>query len=157
MRVLAVLGDGGHSAEMIRLLELLGDAYEYSYLLSTADAITAKKLPWPGPIYRTPEPLGKHAGQRRWLYALWASAQQLGVLLRARPRVIITSGANIAVPVSLLGRLCGVKIVFIETGSRVRTLSATGKLMYRIAHLFLVQWEPLLRDYPRAIYAGRLL
>jgi UDP-N-acetylglucosamine:LPS N-acetylglucosamine transferase len=157
MKVLAVLGDGGHSAEMIRLLELLGSGYAFSYLLSTVDAITESKLPWPGPVYRVPEPLGKHAGQRRWPYALWASVQQFGVLARVRPRVIITSGANIAVPVSLFGRLCGVKIVFIETGSRVRTLSATGKFMYRIAHLFLVQWEPLLRDCPRAVYAGRLL
>ncbi|GAG00360.1 unnamed protein product, partial [marine sediment metagenome] len=83
--------------------------------------------------------------------------RQLIVLLRARPRAILSTGSNIAVPVSVFGRLMGVKAIHIETGSRVHTMSATGKLMYRIANRFFVQWESLQDDYPQAIYAGRLL
>ncbi|MEK6909902.1 MAG: polysaccharide biosynthesis protein, partial [Candidatus Aenigmatarchaeota archaeon] len=40
---------------------------------------------------------------------------------------------------------------------RVRKPSKSGKLVYPIANLFFVQWEDLKSEYPRAVYAGRLL
>jgi beta-1,4-N-acetylglucosaminyltransferase len=157
IKILVVLGGGGHSTELLRLVELLGSDYDYSYMLSDIDTISEGKIKWKGPIYRVPLLLSKHARWRRLLLALGPSLRQLLVLLRVRPKVILSTGSNIAVPVSIFGRLIGVKVIHIETGSRVYTMSATGKLMYRIAHLFFVQWESLLDSYPKAIYAGRLL
>jgi beta-1,4-N-acetylglucosaminyltransferase len=78
-------------------------------------------------------------------------------LLKVRPKAVLSAGAGIAVPISVFARLAGVKIIHVESASRVRSLSLTGKIMYRIAHLFFVQWEPLKDRYPKAIYAGRLL
>jgi len=43
----------------------------------------------------------------------------------------------------------------VETGSRVRALSMTGRIVYRFADLFIVQWPQLQERYPRAVYAGR--
>jgi UDP-N-acetylglucosamine:LPS N-acetylglucosamine transferase len=62
----------------------------------------------------------------------------------------------VAVPACALARLLGIKVIFVETGSRVTALSLTGRLMYRIANLFFVQWPDLVQRYPKAIYAGRL-
>lgn len=157
MKILAVLGDGGHSAEMLRFLELLGPTYEYSYMMARTDSISEGKITWKGPIYRVPVPFGKHTSDRNPICAIGPILRQWIVLLRVRPKAILSTGANIAVPISVFGRLMGVKVIHIETGSRVYTMSSTGKLMYRIAHLFFVQWEPLQKDYPRAVYAGRLL
>ena len=157
MKVLVVLGDGGHTTEMLKLLELLGPIYEYSYMMATNDLISEGKITYKGSVYRVPVPLGKYASQRNLMRAIGPIFRQLIVLLRARPEAILSTGANIAVPVSVFGRLLGVKVIHIETGSRVYTMSSTGKLMYRIAHLFFTQWEPLQKDYPKAIYAGRLL
>jgi beta-1,4-N-acetylglucosaminyltransferase len=157
MKILAVLGDGGHSAEMLRLLELLGPTYEYSYMMATTDSISESKITWKGPVYRVSVLFGKYASDRNSIRAIGPILRQLIVLLRVRPKAILSTGANIAVPISVLGRLMGVKVIHIETGSRVYTMSSTGKLMYRIADLFFVQWQPLQKDYPRAIYAGRLL
>jgi beta-1,4-N-acetylglucosaminyltransferase len=157
MKILVVLGDGGHSTEMLRLLELLGPTYEYSYMMATTDSISESKITWKGPIYRVPVPFGKHDSDRNPSRAIGPILRQLIVLLRVRPKAILSTGANIAVPISVFGRLMGVKVIHIETGSRVYTMSSTGKLMYRIADLFFVQWEPLQKDYPKAICAGRLL
>jgi beta-1,4-N-acetylglucosaminyltransferase len=55
-----------------------------------------------------------------------------------------------------MAKLLRVKVIFIETGSRIHALSTTGKIVYRFADLFLVQWPELLRACPKAIYAGRL-
>jgi beta-1,4-N-acetylglucosaminyltransferase len=157
MKVLVILGDGGHSAQMFRLLELLEPNYEYNYMMATTDSISEGKVTWKGPVYRVPPLHGKHTRYRGLVRAIGPILKQLIVLLRVRPRAILSTGANIAVPISVFGRLLGVKVIHIETGSRVYTMSSTGKLMYRIAHLFFVQWESLQEDYPKAIYAGRLL
>jgi len=157
MKILVVLGDGGHSAQMFRLLELIGPNYEYNYMMAMTDSVSEGKITWKGPVYRVPAPLGKHAHHRSPIRAIGSVLRQLIVLLRVRPKAILSTGANIAIPVSVFGRLMGVKVIHIETGSRIYTMSSTGKLMYRIAHLFFVQWESLQKDYPKAIYAGRLL
>jgi beta-1,4-N-acetylglucosaminyltransferase len=157
LKILVVLGGGGHSTELLRLIGLLGNGYAYNYMLSSIDTISEGKIKWKGSVYRVPLLLDKHARWRRVILAIGPSLRQLIVLLRVRPRVILSTGSNIAVPISVFGRLMGAKIIHIETGSRVNTMSATGKLMYRIANLFFVQWESLLEHYPKAIYAGRLL
>jgi UDP-N-acetylglucosamine:LPS N-acetylglucosamine transferase len=157
MKVLVVLGGGGHSAELLKLVDLLGPDYDYSYMISAIDPISESRIRRSGPVYRVPLLLDKHARWRRLVLAILPSLKQLIVLLRARPKAILSTGSNIAVPISVFGRLAGVRIIHVETGSRVNTMSSTGRLMYRIAHLFFVQWESLQRDYPKAIYAGRLL
>ena len=83
--------------------------------------------------------------------------ESLGVLLRVRPTAILTTGPAIAVPVSIVGKLLGARVVFVETGSRIQTLSLTGRIMYQWADLFFVQWPQLAKGLPRAIYAGRLV
>jgi UDP-N-acetylglucosamine:LPS N-acetylglucosamine transferase len=60
------------------------------------------------------------------------------------------------VPVSLVGKALGAKVIHVESASRVRRLSLTGRILYPVADLFFVQWEGLRERYPRAIYAGRL-
>jgi UDP-N-acetylglucosamine:LPS N-acetylglucosamine transferase len=78
------------------------------------------------------------------------------IVRRFGPKAMITTGAGIAITAALACRSLGVKIIFVETGSRVTSLSTTGKILYRLADLFLVQWEPLAEKHPRAVYAGRL-
>ena len=87
---------------------------------------------------------------------LLSAAQAMVALVRARPQAVISTGPGPAVPASLLAKLLGVKVIYIETGSRVFTLSASGKILYRFADLFFVQWPELLSLCPKAIYAGRL-
>jgi len=157
MRVLVVLGDGGHTRDTLRLVELLGPKYEYSYVMSTLDQISEGKIKLPGPVYKVPVPRGKLPHPLRDLYALVScSVQEAMVLFKVRPKVILDGAAGIGVSLSVVGRLLGVKIVYLENSCRVYTLSTSGKLLYHMAHLFFVQWEPLKEKYPKAIYAGRL-
>ncbi len=159
VKVLVILGDGGHTAEMIKLVELIGPKYEYSYLMVSDDHISENKIQFPGPVYRVDTPTEKD--ERRMIdfitRAIGPIFAELRILMKVRPKVILSTGPSIAVPAAVWGRLLGMKVIHVETGSRVYSLSSTGKLMYRIANLFFVQWEPVLKDYPKAIYAGRLL
>lgn len=160
LRLLVVLGEGGHTTEMLRLIDLLGEVYDYHYLLVAEDDQSAARIRRPGPIHRVPRPRfdpGKkhHPLRDPWL-TLACLAAVVPLLLRLRPDAILSTGPWIAVPVGLVARLLGIRVIFIETGSRVTRLSATGRVMYRLADLFFVQWEELLPKAPRAIYAGRL-
>ena len=71
--------------------------------------------------------------------------------LRERPRVVVTSGAGLAVPFCLTARLLGARLVFVETMARVRTGSASGRLLSRVTRHVLVQWPELLAVYPGAV------
>lgn len=53
-----------------------------------------------------------------------------------------------------IGKLFGSKIIYLETFANIKTKSLSGKLVYPIADLFLVQWESMLECYPKAVYVG---
>ena len=73
------------------------------------------------------------------------------LFLILRPKIIISTGAGISIPFMMLGKLFGRKLIFIETGARVYTASKTGEFMYKYADKFFVQYEVLLKKYPKAI------
>lgn len=77
--------------------------------------------------------------------------QALKIFLKLRPRVVISSGAGIAISFILISKFFGSKIIFIETGAMITSPSKTGKLIYKWADVFFVQYEPLLKFYPDAI------
>ena len=82
--------------------------------------------------------------------------RSLVVLCRERPRLVISTGADVAVPILLLAKLFGATVVFIETaGSAEPTLA--GRLVYPVADLFIVQWPDRLERFPRAVLADGLL
>jgi beta-1,4-N-acetylglucosaminyltransferase len=158
LKLLVVLGDGGHTAEIVRLVESLGPDYDYAYLITTSDCISESKITIQGPIYHTMRPRAKD--DRAW-QAAWKLVHSLcraaWLLCQIRPAVVLGSGPAVMVPIAVLGKLAGAKIIFVETGSRVTDLSLTGKIILRIADLFFVQWEQLQKRYPQTIFAGRLL
>jgi len=158
MRVLAVLGEGGHTKEVLVLLDQITEDYQYGYLVVQDDEISETKIKKPGPIFRVIRPRYKKFNLIKdilnTLRCFWKSFL---VLRRFHPDVVLSSGPSVAVPVSVLARLLRRKVIFIESGSRVSTLSMTGKIMYRFAHLFFVQWPGIKKKYPKTIYVGRLL
>lgn len=81
-------------------------------------------------------------------------AQSLQILIQEKPDCIISTGALATFPVCFLGKLMGKKIIYIESFARVDEPSLTGKLMYRVADLFIVQWKEMMEYYPKAIYGG---
>jgi beta-1,4-N-acetylglucosaminyltransferase len=158
MKLLVVLGEGGHTTELLNLLTLLGSHYDYHYIITKEDNLSLERICYPGPVHRLSRPRGKHTGVVSAVSKIiWISLQSLWIVLSVRPTAILSTGPAIAVPVSLIGKLCGAHIIFIETGSRVNNLSLTGRIMYKWADLFFVQWPQLTEKLPHAIYAGRLL
>ena len=76
--------------------------------------------------------------------------------IKIRPKYIVTTGTHTAVPMCYLGKLFGSKIIFIETFANIDTKTLSGKLVYPIANLFIVQWEEMTKLYPKAVYGGSI-
>jgi len=157
-RILVALGEGGHTKEMLVLVDTLGEDFQFGYLIVDDDEVTGSKISHAGDVYIVKRPRDKaHHLVGDVLKTLHSAWHAYRALCDFRPTAVLSSGPSVAVPVSLLARLMGIDVIFVETGSRVTALSTTGKIMYRIAHLFFVQWPELRERYPRAIYAGRLV
>ena len=76
------------------------------------------------------------------------------VLKKEKPDLIISSGEAVAVPFFYVGKLFGAKTVYIEVFDRMDKPTLTGKLVYPITDLFVVQWEEMKKVYPKAINLG---
>jgi len=80
------------------------------------------------------------------------------ILGKEKPKAMISTGAEIAIPCFLIAKILGIKTIYIETCARVRTPSGTGRLIYWISDYFFVQWRGLLRFFGnKARYEGGLL
>ena len=93
----------------------------------------------------------------KWKYLVNAF-QSLHHLLKERPKVVISTGAGIAIPTMLLGKyLFHSKLIFVESAANVIHSSHTAKFMYRYADLFLTQWPDLSeKEFPNAVCVGVL-
>jgi len=95
--------------------------------------------------------------KRNPLLILRNAVESLKILIKEKPKFIISTGADVAVPTCILGKLMGAKLIYIESGGQVYTPSLSGRIIYPFADLFLVQWTPALKNFPRAKYGGPLV
>ena len=70
--------------------------------------------------------------------------------------MIISTGAAVAIPFFYIGKLFGVKLIYIEVFDRIDKPTITGKLVYPITDAFVVEWEEMKRAYPKAINLGSI-
>jgi beta-1,4-N-acetylglucosaminyltransferase len=76
------------------------------------------------------------------------------VLVSARPRAVVTTGAGVAVPFAWMGRLRGARVVYVESLTRIHRPSLTARLVHPVAHDFFVQWPELRQAFRKADYEG---
>ena len=145
--VCVVCSSGGHLAEALAAIRKVEIPH---YFIAFEEPHVRSRLE-NREVYFIVDP---HKSVYLYLKNAW---QSLIIFMRKRPRVIISTGAGIALATLLLGWALGSTIIFIETGARVTVPSRTGRFVYRFADIFIVQWESLLRHYPNAVYGGALL
>lgn len=80
----------------------------------------------------------------------------ISVLRKERPNLIISSGAAVAVPFFLIGKVFGAKCVYIGVFDRVDKSTLTGRMLSGIADLFVVQWPEMKDVYKNAVDLGSI-
>ena len=146
--ILLVCSSGGHLQQMLALEPAWGP---YSHVWVTFDKSDARSL----------------LRDERVVFAHWPTNRSLKNLLRnlvvawrtlrvVRPRILLTTGAGVAVPFAWLARLRGVRIVYVESFTRIDGPSLTCRLVAPIAHRVYAQWPELTEVVPRSRYAGNV-
>lgn len=80
--------------------------------------------------------------------------QHLSFFIRKRPDVIVTTGAGAVIPICLIMKLFRRKLIYIESFARIHELNKTGRFLYPLSDIFIVQWPELKDKYPNAVYGG---
>ena len=151
-KVLFISSTGGHLSELLRLSPMFE---KYDYFI-----ITEKTKSNLGLSYVYPKRVGYlvYGTKRRFLTypfkLIYNSFKSLYYYIKIRPRVVVTTGTHTAGPMCCIAKLFGSKVVYIETLANSRTKTATGRILYHIADLFIVQWEEMLKLYPKAKFGG---
>lgn len=95
--------------------------------------------------------------RKEWNFLLWMlinALKSLWIFIKEKPDIVISTGVLAMIPMCLIAKLFGKKVIFIESFAKVTSPTETGKLMYKFADQFYVQWKPMLQFYPKAIYLG---
>lgn len=147
-RVLLVCSPGGHLMQMLCLQPAWADLRRTWVTLEAPDS---KRLLDEEQVVLARGPTN------RSLRALVANLRLAwGVVREQRPDAILSTGAALALPFFLAGKLFGARLVYVESLTRTDALSLTGKLVYPLADAFFVQW-PGAASPRRARFVGSLL
>ncbi len=80
--------------------------------------------------------------------------EALEIFRKEKPKIILSTGAGIAIPFCIIGKLHGAKIIFVESYCRINSPSLSGRIAYLFSDLFIVQWKEMKKFYPKAEYFG---
>ncbi len=151
-RVMFICSVGGHLTQMLQIKEIFND-YEYVLVTDKTEVTKemSKKYNMEYMVY----------GSRQYFLSypfieIYNFFKAIYFLIKHRPQVIVTTGARTAVPTCYLAKLCGKKVIFIESFAKRTTPNKSGKMVYPIADTFVVQWETMKKVYPEAEFWGRI-
>ena len=135
-KVLFISSTGGHLKELLQLKKLFGKYDEYKEKMGYM-------------VFGTKDHMLTYP------FKLLANCFiSVYYFIKIRPKYIVTTGTHTAGPICYLGKIFGSKIIYIETMANINRKTQTGRLIYPIADLFIVQWESMLKIYPKAVYGG---
>ncbi len=151
-RVLFISSTGGHLNELLQLKDLF-DRYD-SYLITEKTKSNLSLLKkYPGKVSFLV--YGTKSHFLTYPFRLfWNCCKSLYFYLKIHPDYIITTGTHTAGPMCCIGKILGSRIIYIETFANIHSKTATGKLIYPFADMFIVQWESMKKLYPDSIYGG---
>ena len=139
---------GGHLEEISRLREIR-DSYD-CFLFTEQGSFN--ELDFCDKVYYVRQINRKEKGFVRHFVRLFIESAK--IIREEQPDCIISTGALATFPICVVCKLTKKKVIFIESFARVDGSSLTGKLMKKVADLYIVQWEELLQSVPNAVYGG---
>jgi len=144
--VLLVVSNGGHLLQLLQLADLWPQERRHWVSFDQSDAVSllaGERTTW-----------AHHPTNRNLPNLIRNFGLAIRLVRRGEVQAIVTTGAGVAVPFVIVGRLVGVNVVYIESMARITSPSLTGRLVYPFADTFIVQWPTLQRFFKRARSLG---
>ena len=133
-KLLAISSPGGHWIQLNRLCKQLENRYDIIYAMPDA-------LFKPQQNTRVYSIVDVSADDKWRL--LPCALQVLYILLKERPKAILSTGAAPGAVAIGLGKLLGIRTIWVDSIANVKQISRAGRLAQKRAAVFLTQWEHL--------------
>ena len=149
-KVMFISSEGGHLDE---LRQLDFNKYDYSLVTEKTQTTIFLKESYGHKLHYLL--YGTRRTPIRYFFILLINFLiSLCLFIKIRPKIIVTTGTHTAIPMCFIGKLFGTKIIWIETYANRTSKTLAGKMVYKIADTFIVQWEEMKELYPKAVYFG---
>jgi len=159
MKILLTAGGGGHTGYAFALAGALKPKATLLFLIDKNDGLSEARLSLLGEIVSVTKP--RQPGMPLWKFIfrfIFCGLQSLWIWLRHRPDVVVSTGSNIAIPICIVGKAFGSRIVNVEDSVRIFSSSKTSKYLDLISEVTLLQWtEQLEFHQKKGKYVGLLL
>jgi UDP-N-acetylglucosamine:LPS N-acetylglucosamine transferase len=149
VKICLVASAGGHLSQLLKL-EDSWNGHNTLYV-TTSDTVR-EKLQKNGKVYVVGECNRQHP-----LKVALVSIRCIRIILKERPGIVISTGAAVGCIMCFLGGIIGAKIIWIDSITNVIKLSLSGRLVRRIADLFLTQWPQFAEQYENVEYVGAII
>ena len=154
-KVLFIASTGGHLDELLQLDKMFKN-YDYHIVTEKTKSNLSLKKKYDNKVSYLIA--GTYSGVlNKFIYPVKLflnTIKSFFIYLKYRPKYVVSTGAHTSGPMCLIAHLLGSKVIFIETFANSKTKSVTGRIVYKFADLFIVQWESMLEFYPNAVYGG---
>lgn len=147
-KVMFISSTGGHLTQLLQLKELFKE-YEYVLITEKTDVTKSMKSKYNMSFF----PYGSRNQKLLYPFILLINCfMSLFYLIKYNPEVIVTTGANTAAAMCCLGKIFRKKVIYIESFAKNNSPTVTGKMIYKLHAYttFVVQWENMLKYYPKA-------
>ncbi|HEU4451387.1 MAG TPA: PssD/Cps14F family polysaccharide biosynthesis glycosyltransferase [Gaiellaceae bacterium] len=151
---LLVCSTGGH---LLQLLALRGAWEGCSRVWVTFDKSDARSLLADEPVVFAHGPTNRNFGLLAVRNLLLNVRAAVRLVRAVRPKVVLTTGAGVAVPFAWVGRLLGARVVYVESLTRIDRPSLSCRLIAPVASRIYAQWPELTEAVPRARYLGSVV
>jgi UDP-N-acetylglucosamine:LPS N-acetylglucosamine transferase len=152
--VLLVCSTGGH---LLQLLALRGAWAEFSRVWVTFDKSDARSLLADEQVVFAHGPTNRNFGLLAVKNLVLNLVAAVRLLRSVRPKVVLTTGAGVAVPFAWIGRVLGARVVYVESLTRIERPSLSCRLIAPVASRIYAQWPELRKAVPKARYVGSVV
>lgn len=151
-KVLFISSTGGHLSELMQLKNLFN---KYNYYIVTEKTKSSEYLKdeYKGKVSYLAYGTKKNPISYFFIF-IFNIIKSLIIFLIQKPDIVITTGTHTAIPMCYISKLFKKRLIYIETFANRTTKTMAGRLVYPIADIFVVQWEEMLKLYPKARYWG---
>ena len=151
-KVIFISSMGGHLTEMMQLKGIFKD-YEYKIITEKHKSTIGLKARYKSKINYLLT--GNKDHMLRYIFVIpYNLIKSFVLFLKFKPDVIVTTGAHTCVPMCYIAKIFRKKVIYIESFANIETKTLTGRLIYPIADIFIVQSHSMLKLYPKAKCEG---
>lgn len=147
-KICFIASTGGHFDQLMMLKPIMDKHYSFIITEKTAyqSVVDSRKTYYLKQVNRQ---------EKTWIYKMIVNTiNSFKIFIKEKPEVVISTGALATVPMCIIAKVFRKKLIFIESFAKITSPTLTGKLLYKFADQFYVQWGDMIKVYPNAIYKG---